>query len=110
VGRLPPWAAALNDTPNPIPIPGTDEVIPPGSFACYNTTDVHYNEELYPNPMKWDPERFREGREEFKKQAYGCEYSRVVPFPSVRLCRAFSFQPRLLTLPPFFKLYFYSNN
>jgi cytochrome P450 len=65
----------LNDTPNPIPIPGTDEVIPPGSFACYNTIDVHYNEELYPDPMKWDPERFREGREEFKRQTYGCEYS-----------------------------------
>ena len=63
----------LNDTHNPIPIPGTDEIIPPGSFACYNTIDVHYNEELYPNSMKWDPERFREGREEFKKQTYGCE-------------------------------------
>ena len=65
----------MNDTPNPIPIPGTNEVIPPGSFACYNTIDVHYNEELYPNHMKWDPERFREGRQEFKKQTYGCEYS-----------------------------------
>ena len=70
----------MNDTPNPIPIPGTNEVIPPGSFACYNTIDVHYNEELYPNHMKWDPERFREGREEFRKQAYGCEYTRVISF------------------------------
>ena len=64
----------FNDTGSPIPIPGTDEVIPSGSFACYNTIDVHYNEELYPDPMKWEPERFQEGREEFKKQAYGCKH------------------------------------
>ena len=70
----------MNDTPDAISIPGTDEVIPPGSFACYNTIDVHYNEELYPNPMKWEPERFREGREEFKKETYGCEYPNSVPF------------------------------
>ena len=63
----------FNDTPNPIPIPGTDEVIPSGSFACYNTIDVHYNEKLYPDPMKWDPERWVEGRKEFEREAYGCE-------------------------------------
>ena len=63
----------FNDTSNAIPIPGTDEVIPPGSFACYNTGDVHYSEKLYPNPMKWEPERWLEGREEFKQEAYGCE-------------------------------------
>lgn len=62
----------FNDTPDPIPIPGTDEVIPPGSFACYNTIDAHYNENLYPDPMKWDPERWREGRKEFEREAYGC--------------------------------------
>ncbi|KAI1378720.1 putative cytochrome P450 [Hypoxylon crocopeplum] len=61
----------FNDTPDPIPIPGTDEVIPSGSFACYNTIDVHYNETLYPDPMKWDPERWREGRKEFEREAYG---------------------------------------
>ena len=77
----------MNDTSNPIPIPGTDEVIPPGSFACYNTIDVHYNEKLYPEPMKWDPERFREGREEFKKETYGCEYSKTLPLHSLRLYR-----------------------
>jgi cytochrome P450 len=65
----------LNVGSNPIPIPGTGEVIPAGSFASYNITDVHYNEELYPNPTMFDPDRFREGREEFRKQTYGCEYS-----------------------------------
>ncbi|KAE9364966.1 cytochrome P450 [Stipitochalara longipes BDJ] len=61
----------LNLSPNSIPIPGTDEVIPANSFASYNTTDVHYNPELYPNPTMFDPDRYREGREEFKKQTYG---------------------------------------
>jgi cytochrome P450 len=63
----------FNDTDKAIPIPGTEEVIPPGSFACYNTGDVHYSEKLYPNPMKWEPERWQEGREEFKQEAYGCK-------------------------------------
>ncbi|KAF8852512.1 putative cytochrome P450 [Acephala macrosclerotiorum] len=61
----------FNDTSNPIPIPGSDEVIPPGSYACYNTIDAHYNEKLYPEPMKWDPERWREGRKEFERETYG---------------------------------------
>ena len=58
-----------NVSPNPIRVPGTDEVIPPGSFVAYHTGDVHYNEKLYPNPRKLDP--FRETREEFK-QSYYC--------------------------------------
>ncbi len=58
-----------NMSPKPIPIPGTDEVIPAGSFVAYNTGDVHYNEKLYPNPRKLDP--FREAREELK-QSYDC--------------------------------------
>ena len=62
-----------------IPIPRTSEVIPARAFVSHNSTDVHYNEELYPNPMKFDPERFLEGREEFKRQTFGCEYPRVVP-------------------------------
>ncbi|KAL8824279.1 MAG: hypothetical protein Q9191_005164 [Dirinaria sp. TL-2023a] len=61
----------FNHSESSIPIPGTDEVIPSGSFAVYNTVDVHYNDKLYPDPMKWDPERFREGREEFKREGYG---------------------------------------
>ena len=68
-----------NLTSEPIPIPRTAEVIPANGFVSYSTTDVHYNEEIYPNPMKYDPGRFLEGREEFKKQNFGCEYPRVVP-------------------------------
>lgn len=69
----------FNDTSKAIPIPDTDEVIPPGSFACYNTGDVHYSEKLYPNPMKWEPERWQEGREEFKQEAYGCKLLPILP-------------------------------
>ncbi|KAL9079975.1 MAG: hypothetical protein Q9157_001172 [Trypethelium eluteriae] len=47
MGRLP--MGRLNDTPDPMSIPGTDEVIPPGSFAYYSAIGVHYNEELSPN-------------------------------------------------------------
>ncbi|KID84886.1 Cytochrome P450 [Metarhizium guizhouense ARSEF 977] len=61
----------FNDTPDAISIPGSNQVIPPGSFACYNTIDAHYNEKLYPNAMKWDPERWSEGRMESDQEAYG---------------------------------------
>ncbi|KAH8703353.1 putative cytochrome P450 [Talaromyces proteolyticus] len=61
----------LNMSSDPLPIPGTNEVIPANTFVAYNCTEVHYNEELYPNPERYDPDRFREGREEFKKQNYG---------------------------------------
>lgn len=57
----------------PITIAGTDDVIPPGVYSAYHSTDVHYNEKLYPDPTRWDPERFCEGREEFKKEDYGCK-------------------------------------
>lgn len=63
----------LNMASQSVAIPGTDEVIPAGTFAAYNTTEVHFNPELYPDPYKYDPDRFREGREEFKKEAYGCK-------------------------------------
>ena len=70
----------LNVASEPLPIPRTSEVIPPGAFVAYHSADVHYNEDLYPKPTKYDPERFLEGREEFKKQNLGCEYPRVIPF------------------------------
>lgn len=63
----------FNDTPDAISIPGSNRIIPPGSFACYNTIDAHYNEKLYANAMKLDPERWSEGRMESDQEAYGCE-------------------------------------
>lgn len=88
----------FNDTPNDIPIAESNEVIPPGSFAVYNTIDVHYNEKLYPDPTRWDPERFSEGREEFKKEDYGCKYSRNVS-SSLPLCVGLYLQFQFSILP-----------
>lgn len=65
-----------NISGNAIPIPGTNEVIPPGSFVIYNTTETHYSEELYPDPFEFKPERWLEGNVDanWKKQVYGCAY------------------------------------
>jgi sterol 14-demethylase len=65
--------ARLNLSPNPIPIPGSDEVIPANTFVCYNSTEVNFSDALYPDPKKFDPTRFLDGREEFRNEAYGCE-------------------------------------
>ncbi|GFF40034.1 hypothetical protein IFM58399_05788 [Aspergillus lentulus] len=63
--------ARLNVSPNPIPIPGSDEVIPGNTFVCYNSTEVNFSDTLYPDPKKFDPSRFLDGREEFRNEAYG---------------------------------------
>lgn len=65
----------LNTSPDTIPIPGSDEVVPGNTFVIYNSTEVNFSEKLYPNPTKFDPERFTEGREEFKQEPYGCQCS-----------------------------------
>ncbi|KAG6358768.1 hypothetical protein INS49_012287 [Diaporthe citri] len=63
--------ARFNDSDKPIPIPGSDEVVPGNTFVCYNTTEVNFSEKLYPNANYFDPDRFTEGREEFKRETYG---------------------------------------
>ena len=64
----------LNVSDNAIPIPGSDEVIPPKTFAVYNSTELNFNPKLFPSPEKFDPLRFTEGREEFKQEPHGCMY------------------------------------
>ena len=59
---------------DPIPIPGSNEVIPPMTFVVYNTTETHFCDKLYPDPTKFDPERYLPGREEFKQESYSCKY------------------------------------
>ncbi|KAJ7664309.1 cytochrome P450 [Mycena rosella] len=44
-----------------------DRVIPQGDFLIYPLADVHANPDIYPDPFKFDPERFDPGREEDKK-------------------------------------------
>ncbi|KAI9727731.1 MAG: hypothetical protein M1828_005959 [Chrysothrix sp. TS-e1954] len=61
----------LNEGEHDIKIPNTNQIIPAGGLACYNTIDVHYNDKLYPKPLSWDPARFGEGREEMKQEAHG---------------------------------------
>lgn len=63
----------LNEGTTDIKIPGTNEIIPAGGLACYNTIDVHYKEKLYPQPLKWDPARFSDGRKEMEQEAHGCK-------------------------------------
>ncbi|KAM7194677.1 Cytochrome P450 [Naviculisporaceae sp. PSN 640] len=47
------------------------EVIPPNVYAVYDMDDVHFDEAIYTEPMKWDPGRYLPGREEHKKIAHG---------------------------------------
>lgn len=66
-----------NISNSPIDIPGTNQVIPPGSFVTLNTNEVSFNPDLYKDPEKFDPERWLDGRDHSKDQAYGCKW-----FPS----------------------------
>ncbi|RFU33956.1 hypothetical protein B7463_g2382, partial [Scytalidium lignicola] len=61
----------MNEGTTDIKIPGTNEIIPAGGLASYNTIDCHFNPKLYPEPMKWDPARFGDGRKEIEQEAYG---------------------------------------
>lgn len=63
----------FNESEKPIPIPGSDEVVPGKTFVCYNSTEVNFSEKLYPGANYFDPDRFTEGREEFKQESYGCK-------------------------------------
>lgn len=63
----------LNVGKEAIPIPDSNEVIPPNTYAVWNSTELNFNPELFPNPHKFDPMRFTEGRREFEKEPIGCE-------------------------------------
>lgn len=44
-----------------------DKTIRKGTFMAYNMGDVHLNESFYPEPLKFDPDRFNAPREEDKQ-------------------------------------------
>lgn len=46
------------------------EVVPPNSFAAYAVADIHYNSEIYEDPLEWDPSRYTPERAEDKKKQY----------------------------------------
>ncbi|KAF1972061.1 cytochrome P450 6A1 [Bimuria novae-zelandiae CBS 107.79] len=46
------------------------EVVPKDAYVAYSFNDIHQNPSVYPNPTKWDPDRYSEGRAEDKKRQY----------------------------------------
>lgn len=64
-----------NVSKHPVTIPDTNEVVPPGSYVLMNSTEVHFNPDIYPNPEKYDPSRWTEDRARWKDHTHGCKYS-----------------------------------
>ncbi|KAJ7095786.1 cytochrome P450 [Mycena belliarum] len=54
----------LNDSGKDIEIGGI--LMPRDTIMTFHTSFMHHNEDFYTEPLKWDPERFSEGREEDK--------------------------------------------
>jgi len=52
-------------------LPVSGKIIPRGNFMAYSLGDVHMNPDIYPNPSKFDPDRYSPGREEDKKVTFG---------------------------------------
>ena len=48
-------AMRRNVGPDPVFIDG--KIVPPGAFVIYPFSDVHLNEDLYPDPWRFDPGR-----------------------------------------------------
>ena len=51
-------------------IPDTKYVVEPGIRITIPTGCFHHDEKYFPNPLKFDPERFAEGNTAFQKSAY----------------------------------------
>ncbi|KAL5115343.1 hypothetical protein ACEQ8H_006788 [Pleosporales sp. CAS-2024a] len=60
-------ALRMNTSGRPLPIPDTNEVIPPGAVVTYATGDILLNPDIYTNPHEWDPSRYMPDRAEDKK-------------------------------------------
>lgn len=46
-------------------------VIPNGSLAIHATADAHMDQEIYPDPLEWDPRRFAKDVPEGSKVPHG---------------------------------------
>lgn len=58
---------------NPIPVPGTRYVIPPGRTMLASTSVMHMSEEYYARPEVWDPRRW-EGKVEEEREEDMVDY------------------------------------
>ncbi|KAF8194035.1 cytochrome P450, partial [Mycena galopus ATCC 62051] len=56
----------LNDSGKDIDIAGT--LVPEGTILTFHSSFMHHNEEIYTEPLTWDPERFTDERAEDKAQ------------------------------------------
>ncbi|KAJ7129908.1 cytochrome P450 [Mycena crocata] len=54
----------LNDSGADIEMAGV--LVPKNTILSFHSSFMHHNEDIYTDPMTWDPERFTEGREEDK--------------------------------------------
>ncbi|KAL7928714.1 cytochrome P450 [Trichoderma chlorosporum] len=54
-----------------ITIGDTGVVVPKDAFAVYHVSDIHMDEAIYKEPLKWDPSRYLPDREEDKKGQHG---------------------------------------
>ncbi|KPM36604.1 hypothetical protein AK830_g9954 [Neonectria ditissima] len=54
-----------------IPVGDTGEVIPKDAYAVYQLDHTHMDENLYKDPLKWDPARYLPDRAEDKKTQHG---------------------------------------
>lgn len=64
-----------NDTGSDVFLDGNDsekntEVIPDGSYATFLLDLVHFNPQIYPEPLRFDPGRYEPDRAEDKKVPY----------------------------------------
>ena len=58
--RYPPIAVLLRRCANSYQVPGSDLVIEKGSSVNINSYSLHHDAEYFPDPYKFDPERFNE--------------------------------------------------
>ncbi|XP_970699.3 probable cytochrome P450 6a20 isoform X1 [Tribolium castaneum] len=56
--KYPPFLYVVRRCTKDYTIPGEDVTIKKGIFALISILGIHHDEEIYPNPQKFDPDRF----------------------------------------------------
>lgn len=66
-----PGLASLNrECTKDYKIPGSNLTIKKGMSTIISVMGIHYDPKYFPDPHKFDPERFRKGQETYNKDAY----------------------------------------